>query len=201
MRALTAGLLLLAGSAQALQVAQMQPRDIDRDGRTDAYYDPQTSLTWLADLNPTCPNNDYALNPSCGATFFRPSPTFDFLGLTWRAPRGSGHCAGDAISQYTCVTDVWEHPPDESFHLFVNEPKVQYEIFWLGTTVQGIPSAMGSGTYEEMLFPGWVMWVRDGDVQTAMPATIPEPSTYALMLAGVAFLLNRQNRRRRETFA
>jgi hypothetical protein len=57
---LIAGLLMLAASSAATAVAvsgqgtwetTLQARDINGDGKTDAYYDSSSNLTWLADAN------------------------------------------------------------------------------------------------------------------------------------------------------
>ncbi len=57
---LIAGLLMLAASSAATAVAvsgqgtwetTLQARDINGDGKADAYYDTSTNLTWLADAN------------------------------------------------------------------------------------------------------------------------------------------------------
>lgn len=87
-------LALAASSAFAAGTWEttLQPRDVDRDGVTDAYYDPVWNLTWLADTSGIAGTQfDLGASPNDGRTFYSAAMSWisqlDFGGYTgWRAP-------------------------------------------------------------------------------------------------------------------
>lgn len=88
-----AGLAALAPtSAAAVQATDWQARDIDANGTIDAWYDPGTDLTWLADANAAAGTNfDNGSNGSDGRMTLNAAAfwvrTLDVAGVTgWRLP-------------------------------------------------------------------------------------------------------------------
>lgn len=90
---LIASFLMLMGSGTASAVAvsgqgtwetTLQARDINGDGKTDAYYDTSTNLTWLADAN-LVKTSDYKFSYPGG---YYPQPDYDPLpsgAISWNA--------------------------------------------------------------------------------------------------------------------
>lgn len=172
--------LLLAGTAQAA----LQDRDLDGNGVTDAFYDTDLDITWLRDANVSGLIN--------WPTAVAWADGYSFGGHNdWRLP-SSDNCEG-----YNCTGSemghLWYVELGNSAGTMTNMGDFQNLLatfYWSGTVH---PSSPTNISY--LFMPdGWqgaigtsnqlpAMAVRDGDV----PA-IPEPTTYALMLAGLAAL-------------
>ncbi len=100
----------------------LQARDINGDGKTDAYYDTSTNLTWLADANAALTRPDYfvpspdlssiPVNSSGTGSYMMGLGTWvekiDVYGITgWRLPSvvDQSSC-GRATSQTPCVIAI-----------------------------------------------------------------------------------------------
>lgn len=195
--------------------AQLQPRDLDRDGAADAYYDRAQHITWLADADlAASQGRGSAFGP--GAMSWPEATTWvaglDVEGVTgWRLPRSfvpdlAGLCAGGngaactgRITFESELSRLWEQvgpagPFANSLH-----------GYWTGNTytpvgdpghfyVQIFSFATGQRFMtDELSVPALHAWaVRDGDVGLS---PVPEPSTYALLLAGLALVVVMARRR------
>jgi len=212
---LTAAAMALAmASAQAQST--LHARDIDGDGSIDAFYDSQQDLTWLADANYAATsgywadNIDYSGYPlEAGRMAQNQSVAWagqlDVHGITdWRLPLlldapivnpGIGAPPGTPctdISGWLCMVG-----PNEMTVLFdqlaggtVPFLNVQDAEYWTGSNfgsnngwaAYAAGGSRASGRTDELSVPVYAWAVRDGDVTLA----VPEPSTYALMLLGLA---------------
>jgi hypothetical protein len=176
-------LLLLAGVAQAA----LQDRDLNGDKVTDAFYDTDLNITWLRNAN-------------VNGLMYRDAAVswaedFSFAGYTdWRLP------ASDTCSGYNCIGSemghLWYIELGNSAGAVTNLGDFQNVVLhddqwsglacgntpgtgWLfGIGSDGLQSCGGSSQ------PFSAMAVHPGDV--GVP--VPEPETYALMLAGLAAL-------------
>ncbi len=201
MRAICACVLLAAGAVQAAGTGQLQARDIDGNGSVDAYFDTGLGVTWLADANYFAQGQpDTGAYPdvgminmagSGGQTF--PPPPFGLDG--WRLPvaltvQDQAECTSEAVGLgLNCVITSselselnWGGAPFLNTHPDGN--------YWLGSRFGDAIGTFSNGhnsvtNESEMWMYAW--FVRDGDIGAAVPA-IPEPSTYALMVAGLIAL-------------
>lgn len=189
-------LVAVAGSAHAAALpghgtweTTLQPRDLDGNGLTDAFYDTDLHITWLRDGNAMKGRTGWDAAISW-------ADNFSFGGYSdWRLPKGDycylynctsvemgylwypelGNKAGEYLSntggfdfQHQIDYDYWEsteHPSIPvaacSFNMFV-----------------GIQHCSGGKTNQL-----YAIVVRDGDV-----AAVPEPETFAIALAGLVGL-------------
>lgn len=191
MRALLAGLLIVACSFHSAG-AQLQSRDIDLDGVVDAYYDPDQDLSFSADADPA------GLLGLRSAESFAASASIAGLG-GWRLPGVTALACPDPQVPVDCFPAESELSLLGDFSLFRD---VQ-SSYWLGTFLEPRWYAIfktASRSYsraDDVITPGANVWlVRDGDVGQTSP--IPEPSTYALLLIGMAALALRTRRHREE---
>lgn len=178
---LLAAALVAAFSAHA---QQLQPRDLDGDGTTDAYFDTAQAVTFLADAN----------------TFA--ASLFGVDG--WRLPIVSTFACTDADgASVQPAASVWCAPTEsELSRLSTFAPFENLQpIYWLGTDVPAGPFnggnatfyslTAGHGTTNERNGPA-VRWaVHDGDVggNVASIAVVPEPETWAMFALGILALL------------
>jgi hypothetical protein len=208
-----------------LAQAQLLARDINGDGVTDAFYDSAQNLTWLADAN-HAGTTGYAdaLNEGAFASgAMRQASAMTWAGQLniygiddWRLPRllepptvsqelqdigVPGDC--NLIEGWLCTVG-----PSEMTALIQQLgaggfpfSNVQSQAYWTesffglgGAWVAFVDPASGaSGTTDELRGFAFAWAVREGDVALA----IPEPSTYALMLAGLALVGTRLRRKPR----
>lgn len=206
---LTGALLLIGADAEAA----LQGRDLDGNAATfEAYYDTDLNITWLGYENYAETSGvDHDGKQSWGAAkSWAASLSFSVGGNTysdWRLPTGDTTCYG-----LNCTLS-------EMGHLFYNElggtagqsiltstdtdlanfVNLKASTYWTGTTYAstfvytfefGGGSQLTHGTDASSYF--YALAVSPGDI---VAAPIPEPETYALMLAGlglVGFAARRQ---------
>lgn len=176
-------LLAAAGAAQAA----LQDRDLDGDTVVDAFHDTHLGITWLrnADVNGRMDWNA-AVAWADG---------FSFAGYDdWRLP------TSDECVRYDCTGSEMGHlwyvelgnpatGPMTNTGSFQN---LRPAAYWSGTQYAPNPfyawhfATFDGYQYVEAKYVDFflAMAVRPGDV-----AAVPEPQTYALMLAGLAALL------------
>jgi Protein of unknown function (DUF1566)/PEP-CTERM motif len=178
--------LAVAGSAQAA----LQDRDLDGDTVVDAFYDTDLDITWLRDANVNGGPLDWATAVSW-------ADGFSLAGYTdWRLP------TSDTCEGFGCTSS-------EMGHLYVelgggggsgNFQNYVHSYYWSGTEYAPDPdfawsfqTAIG---YQDHFYAKdtglYAMAVADGDI-----GMVPEPGTYALMLAGLAGLTLARRRRQR----
>jgi len=190
--AVAASALLIAGTAQAA----LQDRDLDGNGEVDAFYDPDFDITWLRDANVNGKMNwetavAWAEGFSFGGyddwrlpTTMQPDPSCDKQSDGVSSGR---NCTGSEMGHLWYV----ELGNSGSMTNTGNFQNLQYYPYWSGTEYAPIPSGFawyfhtsrGEQLAQNKNVPKYAMAVRPGDV----PA-IPEPQTYALMLAGLGAL-------------
>ncbi|HEY0857377.1 MAG TPA: PEP-CTERM sorting domain-containing protein [Albitalea sp.] len=192
-------------SGQGSWESTLQSRDIDGDGTIDAFYDTVLDITWLADANFGAGSAfDDGLSPSDGdmswSSALAWAASLDIHGVTgWRLPEmnpGStvhselSHMYYETLGNFGPGNPLTSTPPGTwGFTNTALFTQLESEWFWTGTA--DLPGATAwvfagdpiSGYHSaEPIVVGNRAWaVRDGDVPV-----IPEPSTYALMLLGLA---------------
>lgn len=186
---LCAGALLAAGTAQAA----LQDRDLDGDTLVDAFYDTDLDITWLRDADV-----NGLMNWNTAVAW---ADGFSFAGYDdWRLPTTGVACAG-----FNCSSSEMGHlwyvelgnPAGGPMSNSGSFQGLQAAQYWSGTEWAVVPGyawnfAMSTGNQgvSGKAAPMYAIAVRPGDV----PA-IPEPRTYALMLAGVGLLFVARRRR------
>lgn len=180
-------MVTLSGAAQAA----LQGRDLNGDTVVDAFYDTDLNITWRRNANVN--------GAMTWANAVSWADNLTFGGYTdWRLPTSDVTCPM-ADPQYNCTGS-------EMGHLWYVElgniagdvtPNVgnfgnmQNYAYWSGTTYA--PDASKAWGFNidqgDQFFGGkqnalFAMAVRPGDVTAA----VPEPATYALMLAGLGAL-------------
>ena len=185
-----AAAMLLAGAAQAA----LQDRDLNGDLVTDAFYDTDLKITWLRDANV---NGQMDWNTAVSW-----ADGFSFGGYNdWRLPTSDtcdgSFCASSEMG-HLWYTELGNSAPGPMTNTG-NFQSLQSGLYWSGrdgfpgsNSAYGFHTSNGFQTQVGWATPGHGMAVRPGDV-----AAIPEPETYALMLAGLAGLALARRQRRR----
>ena len=182
--------VLMAGAAQAA----LQDRDLDGDTVVDAFYDTDLDVTWLrdADVNGVMDWNtavSWAENYTFGAYTDWRLPTSDqCIGL---------NCTGSELGHLWYVE--LGNPAGGPMLNTGDFENLQSFGYYSSTVWEANPNGVmafrtGEGYQggDDRSNPYYAMTVRDGDVPS-----IPEPETYALMLAGLAGLAMATRRRAR----
>lgn len=215
---------LAALAACGTSLAQtLEARDINLDGTIDAYYDSVQNLTWLADATFAASQGVVSPYGVPGAMSLSQSQSFvaqlDVYSVTgWRLPVSfvpdlPALCNGGRGDVGACTGLI--RLDSELSRLYdqvgLNNPfQNSANAFWTGNTytpVQGgdhlyvqyfgFGGAGYRGVTDETEVPLLQAWaVHDGYV-----AAVPEPSTYAMMLAGLAVVCGVARRRAGRTAA
>ena len=199
MNAWLAALLLLGGMTGAH--AALEARDINHDGNIDAYYDSAQNITVTADANLPATLGIFTDPSVPGGLSWQGAMDWaaglDLLGVGgWRLPK---------VLSFECLPDVNYCFPTSSelsalpgFGPFVNvSPNAPY---WLATLYSDDININHAGVFIfpdghdhtdelSLLLNAWA--VHDGDV-----AAVPEPSTWAALLGGLALLAGLRAARR-----
>ncbi|HJV62939.1 MAG TPA: PEP-CTERM sorting domain-containing protein [Albitalea sp.] len=224
MRILVVAALASVASVQAAGVSgqgswetTLQARDIDHDGTVDAYYDTDQDITWLADANFAMSSGydtnspPYAPGAMDWATASHWAQTLDLHGVEgWRLPTAFLP-SGCTQTSFSCA-----NAPSEMSRLFEHAlgganntgPFTGIGLdtmYWTGTLFSyqdfggpqrtlGFSFVDGSGgDTDELSLPLYAWAVHDGDIAAA----VPEPQTYALLLAGIGLVVAATRRKRR----
>lgn len=186
--ALTTALALSSGAAQAA----LEGRDLDGNSVIDAYYDTDLNITWLRNANVN------------GATTWSAAVTwaanYSFGGYSdWRLPTSDTcngyNCTGSEMGHLWYVEQGNGAGSAPNFGSFQNvQGNFSGSGYWSGTVNPGNPTdalffyentgLQSSGDHANRFYS---MAVRDGDI-ASIPSAVPEPETYALMLAGLAVM-------------
>ncbi len=182
--------LLVAGTAQAA----LQDRDLNGDTVTDAFYDTDLDITWLrdADVNGLMDWNT-AVSWADG---------FNFGGFSdWRLPTSDtcdGFFCASSETGHLWYTELGNSAPGPMTNTG-NFQSLQSGLYWSGrdgfpgtNSAYGFDTSNGFQTQVGWATPGYGMAVHAGDI-----GLVPEPETYALMLAGLAGLAWATRRRPR----
>jgi len=205
-------LVLLFGSAQA---QSLQGRDFNGDGTADGYFDTAQNITWLADANyyvttGGAPNTNPYTQSNLG-----PGQVRLINALPWLATLNLGGVSGWRLPQRFIQQGSLD-PDNQYCNLTSCMPGLNWpsELSFLATALGGSTGPFGNiqpgdymaydrtgnHQYVQLINPlsgysditdetglvwGYVWAVHDGAV--GAPVTpVPEPSTYALMLVGLA---------------
>lgn len=213
-----ATLALLCGAVQA---QSLQSRDLNGDGAVDAYYQASQNLTWLADANLYATQggvlnaNPFSPGDSLMPGQLRFSNALSFvdnlaIGAVddWRLPERLVPAGGPNTSVCSATAcDPWSSWPSELSFLsvalggsagpFTNLQNGSYLTSTSGGVLEMRNLLAGTSlvTDETAFAYGFVLAVRSGDVGAAV-TPVPEPSTYALMLAGMLGLALHSRRRK-----
>jgi hypothetical protein len=177
--------------------AQLQARDLSGDGVADAFYDVQQDITWLSLTNGPATWVEQAswvagIN-AYGVTGWRlpqvylssapvepvcPNiPCTGYVALESELTSLFAHTGGD-LSAFGSVSGLF----------FTDAYSVGFEIFaQYVNMVTGVSRGTDELAAMDALALGWA--VHEGSVGQPITAPVPEPSTYALMLAGLAFVI------------
>ena len=179
-------------------------------------YDDVLDITWLADANRAQTSgydSDGRMNWNDAMTW---AANLSYGGYDdWRLPSSLNHDGSGPCFQYGCTSsemghmyynnmgakgggDILSGTNTANLALFTN---LQSAVYWSGTVYAPSPADEAWAFWTISSYQGhygqgheWLAWaVRPGDV-----AAIPEPETYAMLLAGLG-LLGFMARRRKES--
>ena len=187
-------LALIAAALSGAAQAALQGRDLNGDTVVDAFYDTDLDITWRRN------GNLNGLMTWAGAVTWADNMTFGGYN-DWRLPTSSMcagfNCTGGELGHLWYVE--WGNLAGDVTPDVGGFANVQLYAYWSGTTYAADPSQAWHLNIDggDQDFAGkqnllYAMAVRPGDVTAA----IPEPETYALMLAGLGVLAAAARRRR-----
>jgi hypothetical protein len=192
--ALGATLALTAAGAHAA----LLDRDLDHDGITDAFYDTDLNLTWLRNANVNRAPMTWYDSVSW-------ADNYSFGGYSdWRLPT-TQFCFGYDCGPYSELAHLWYVELGNTAGSFTNAGDfldMQAYYYWTGTEFDLIDNRIAIAMdirngvqFKDFKNDKWLyaMAVRNGDV-AATP--VPEPQTYALLLAGLVALAAVARRRK-----
>ena len=198
----TTAMLIGAVSAHAQTVSgqgnwqdTLQARDVGNTGTTNAFYDITLNITWLVNAN-----INGAMNWTDAMSWANNLSVGDVSG--WRLPMGDtchlGPCTSNEMSHlwYVALGNA-EGGPMTNKGAFQN---IQLGYYWTNMLISaGWASEVNfdSGDVGHLPLtssPVYAMAVHDGDV-----APIPEPETYAMLLAGLGLIGTVARRRRSDS--
>lgn len=218
-----AALALLACTAQA---QTLQARDLTNDGVADAFYDSVHNLTWLADANLYATLGGPADRDPWGVGGATLPAGQVRLGtaLSWVDTLVVGSVSDWRLPERVIPADFQPSPwcPIECVRATPQASQLPSELSFLaGATGQfsnimngyyltwtsdmvwqemrNIVTGATVSTDETGWMSGYVLAVRDGDAGTAVASVttpVPEPGTYALMLASLGALAIASRRRK-----
>jgi hypothetical protein len=212
LKAVAATVLLAAAAAvQAVPVSgqgtwetTLQARDIDSNGVVDAYYDTALNISWLADGNAyqDATEDDHAGRMSWTAAN-QWAADLDVGGVSgWRLPQVFNESedgflpdanSSELAHMFYVTLGNTGSPNDHGSPMLSNTAdfaNLYTNPYWMANSA-GTDYAWGFSLWYGYQggYPadyGHRVWaVRDGDV-AAVTAPVPEPETYALMVAGLA---------------
>ncbi len=187
----------------------LQARDLDANGQTDAFYDQTLHLTWLRQTLVGGPLSLIAAQTWAGDwtrelafggyTDWRPPTALDTLAATSEMTQLLYTTLGNKAFCDTigdCPQTGWELSNTGDFQ------NLHSVVAWTGVPTADACAGAGGALLQLVCFGAqnvylrrevlYALAVRDGDV----PAVIPEPGTYALMLVGLGLLGLATHRRR-----
>ena len=187
-------------------------RDINRDGVVDAYYDAANNNTWLADAKAIKGTSfDDGFDANDGKATYSNAKNW-LAGLNVFGVTGWRFAGADLLPMYSVTLGNSSIPGSPTTGwtntgLFLNVPDFTNSgWYWRGDTPfqddplapPGTPlssrilaaDSLGAPIYTVAVTSQYGAWaVKTGDVPVA---AIPEPTTWALMLLGVAALVGRR---------
>lgn len=183
-------------SGQGTWETTLQARDLDGNGLTDAFYDTSLNITWLANANVNGAMswdtaNTWANSLTIGGIGGWRLPVVTNASLLVSCSYSGGNCGNNdnpnssemAHLNFITLGNTSSLSNSGNFENFVN-----YD-YWSGTNGGNPNSAwvmlfrIGHQRYQYKTYQLYALAVHDGDV-----APVPEPETYAMLLAGLGLI-------------